>query len=189
MSYFRDVPGRGERVHRMFQVKTSPVESRGRLHNLLPPLSSPVESQSLYPSLSWALGCIQSIFQKQIASWGVIICCLLLPRGAENGWANGLEWKSGKYLVKSAALQFAANEADIFSADGLGKPGIWFTFTPSGEMNISSQMQPFPQPAMIQRLLCYDLDHLSVTTEPLKIFITFILRQRYCQRGVGKLFV
>lgn len=35
--------------------------------------------------------------------------------------------------MKLAALQFAANEADIFSADGLGTPGIRYMLTPPGE--------------------------------------------------------
>lgn len=109
--------------------------------------SIPLESQSLYPSRSWALGWIQNIFQKQIASWGVIVCHLLLPRGIENEWADDLEWKAGKCLVKWAALQFAANEAAIFSADGLGNVGMWYVLTPSGEVSISSRMQPFPQSA------------------------------------------
>lgn len=48
---------------------------------------------------------------------------MLLPRGRENGWIGGLARKAGKGLIKLAALQFAAHEAGILSADGLGKPG------------------------------------------------------------------
>lgn len=41
-------------------------------------------------------------------------------------------------------LQFAANEAGIFSADGLGNPGILYVLSPLGGVSISARMLPLP---------------------------------------------